>query len=182
MAGPKSDRATMAARRDRLLELLAEGKTETRAAAILREEGFPASHDSVERDVDYLAPMLREATMDNIKQMQARADKRLQDLEDDIESALINRTMSLKDRTVLALDILKSRRELRGLDEPRKTESKNLNVTVNATIQNQFLERSYGLSALQINEVFRVMDAMPRQRVSLEDCFPEQVPKKELHD
>jgi hypothetical protein len=56
MSGPKSDRAVIEARRFRLNELLAEGKTAAQAAEILRGEGFPAAHDTVERDVAKLAP------------------------------------------------------------------------------------------------------------------------------
>ena len=42
MSAPKSDTATIEARKFRLQELLAEGKTQREAAEILKGEEFPA--------------------------------------------------------------------------------------------------------------------------------------------
>jgi hypothetical protein len=55
----KSDRSTVESRRNRLLELLSEGKSEAQAAEVLRAEGYPASHDTIGRDVDALVPKWR---------------------------------------------------------------------------------------------------------------------------
>ena len=51
MSAPKSDTATVEARKHRLLELLTEGKTQKQAAKILPSEDFPANIRTVRRDV-----------------------------------------------------------------------------------------------------------------------------------
>ena len=60
MRAPKSDTATIEARRHRLLELLAEGNTQAQAADILRSEGFPASTRTIRRDVMSFAEQFKE--------------------------------------------------------------------------------------------------------------------------
>ena len=72
------------------------------------------------------------AVDDLIGQEREAAKLRLQELEDDLESTLANGTIGMKDRITLALDILKDRRELLGLDAPKKTESKNVNFNLDA--------------------------------------------------
>jgi hypothetical protein len=54
MSAPKSDKATIAARQNRLLELLAEGKTQAEASLVLYSEGFPADRITLWRDVKAL--------------------------------------------------------------------------------------------------------------------------------
>ena len=51
MSAPKSDTATIEARKNRLLELLTEGKSQTEAAEILRREDYPASLRTVQEDI-----------------------------------------------------------------------------------------------------------------------------------
>jgi DNA-binding CsgD family transcriptional regulator len=54
MSAPKSDTATIEARKFRLQELLAEGKTQREAAEILKGEEFPADVRTLRRDVTSL--------------------------------------------------------------------------------------------------------------------------------
>ena len=74
--------------------------------------------------------------------------------------------MSLKDRTILALDILKSRRELRGLDEPKKTESKNLNFHIDSNSRfHQFIEAASGLDDAQFADLLTTARAIIRKQL-----------------
>jgi hypothetical protein len=60
-----------------------------------------------------------------------------------------------------------------GLNAP--TTSITAHVDASSTqVQYRFLEHSHGLSADQIEEVFRFMDALPRRTVSIADCYPGQ--------
>lgn len=63
MTAPPSDTATIAARQSRLVELLAEGKSQTEAAEILRSEGHPASEPTITRDVRELKVGWTETTI-----------------------------------------------------------------------------------------------------------------------
>jgi hypothetical protein len=79
-----------------------------------------------EANVDFV----REKGLPHTVDAQIAADARLRGLDDDLESALENGEISMSERISLALDILKSRRDLLGLDAPRKIESHNTNVEV----------------------------------------------------
>ena len=61
---------------------------------------------------------------------------------------------------------------LLGLNAPEKRITAH--VAANTAVQYRFLEHSHGLSADQIEEVFRFMDALPRRTVSIADCYPGQ--------
>ncbi|HKV79755.1 MAG TPA: hypothetical protein VJP02_16515 [Candidatus Sulfotelmatobacter sp.] len=63
MSAPKSDTSTIEARKNRLLELLSEGKNQTDAAEILRQENYPADLRTVQRDVRSLRGQWGEANM-----------------------------------------------------------------------------------------------------------------------
>jgi hypothetical protein len=54
MSAPKSDAATIQARRHRLLELLAAGKTQSECSAILIAEGYPAHRRTLWLDIQEL--------------------------------------------------------------------------------------------------------------------------------
>lgn len=62
---------------------------------------------------------------------------------------------------------------LMGYDAPSK--SVHVNVTANTAVQYRFLERAHGLTADQIESVFKFMDALPRASVSIADCYPKQI-------
>ena len=55
---------------------------------------------------------------------------------------------------------------LMGYDAPSK--SITAHVTANTSVQYRFLEHSHGLSADQIEEVFKFMDALPRRKVTID--------------
>jgi hypothetical protein len=116
MAGPKSDKATIEARRCRLNELLAEGKTPADAAPILRAEGFPASHDAVEKDVEAMSVGWRERNAEAYGAIAAKqyaeqqADKRELD---ELRITLGATNLSPEKKIALSLDILKQRESLR---------------------------------------------------------------------
>ncbi len=55
---------------------------------------------------------------------------------------------------------------LMGYDGPSK--SVHVNVAANTAVQYRFLEHSHGLSADQIEETFRFMDALPRRKVTID--------------
>src|SRR5271154_4455875 len=74
MPGPKSDAATIEARRHRLTELLAEGSTITEAFEDLVEEGFPASRTTLWRDVVELKKDWKTA---NVKNYDALREKQM---------------------------------------------------------------------------------------------------------
>ena len=106
----KSDASTIEARRNRLIELLAEGKTEAQAAKILRAEGHPASHDTVERDVRKLAPAWRvanEAAFDEYRQNQLTL---LSELREQLE----NPALKVDRRIELSLSILDGKSNLQA--------------------------------------------------------------------
>jgi hypothetical protein len=117
MGAPKSDTATMVARRSRLLELLLEGKTEVEAAQILEDEGYPASIVTIRRDVKSLAPAWREANLDAYSE---HAQRQFQELRD-LKIALTDVGVSPKERIVLALQILDREMDLLGTKAPTKS-------------------------------------------------------------
>src|ERR1700727_4017397 len=80
MTTPKSDTATIEARRHRLLELLSEGRTEAQAAEILRKEGYPASVPTVWRDVRKLSINWRDLNQMEFEEFRGRQFEELQDL------------------------------------------------------------------------------------------------------
>ena len=126
MSGPKSDRATIAARRDRLSELLSEGKTMTEAGEILRDEGFPASHDRIEADIEALLPAWHKETLDSFSVHWSNQYIDLQQLK-----AMAHDGRIKPDRMVeLLLGILDREMRLTGTAAPTQTESKNTNVEV----------------------------------------------------
>jgi hypothetical protein len=168
MTAPRSDTATIEARRNRLLELLSEGKTEVQASSILRDEGYPASDLTVRRDVQTLAPAWREA---NLETYSAHAERQFNELVA-LKSALTDPAISKDRRIVLALQILDREMDLLGTKAPSK--SVTAHITNNTAVQYRFLEHAHGLSEGQVEEVFRFMDALPRRTVSIADCFVNQ--------
>jgi len=60
--------------------------------------------------------------------------------------------------------------KLFGLNEPERKITAHIDAT-NTTVQYRFLEHSHGLTAEQVEEVFKFMDSLPRRRVAIADCF-----------
>jgi hypothetical protein len=128
MAGPKGDAATMAARQARLLELLADGLTTAQAAPILRGEGFPASHDTVENDVEFLRGDWQKRNAEAFPLANFNMLLKLQDLE-----AMTSDPSIRPERKIQLLhDLLRTEIELRGAMPPKRSESTNLNVNLDA--------------------------------------------------
>jgi hypothetical protein len=129
MAGPKSDRVTIEARRNRLIELLSEGKTAAEAATVLRSEGFPASHDRVEADIDALLPALQRQNADDMNVYISNQYVELQALK------LACHNGSIKpDRAIeLLLGIMDREMKLLGTAAPTRSESKQTTVKVSAS-------------------------------------------------
>jgi hypothetical protein len=164
MPGTKSDRATIEARRNRLIELLSEGKTASQAAVILRGEGFPASHDRVEADIDALLPALQKQNADDMSVYASNQYIELQALK------LACHQGSIKpDRAIeLLLAIMDREMRLLGTAAPTKSESKSLNVTVDGTGRfHRFIQAAAGLSDSQLEEVLRFASAMEREPLEL---------------
>jgi hypothetical protein len=67
--------------------------------------------------------------------------------------------------------IMERQAALLGLDAPKKTESKNLNVTVNTQIQYQFLERLSGREHA-LPDIWEFIESIPRERATIADAFP----------
>jgi len=63
--------------------------------------------------------------------------------------------------------------KLLGLNAPEKRITAT--ITANTAVQYRFLEHAHGLSADQIENVFKFMDALPRVKVSIADCYPKQI-------
>jgi hypothetical protein len=62
---------------------------------------------------------------------------------------------------------------LLGLNAPEKRITAHVDAST-TQVQYRFLEHSHGLTADQIEQVFRFMDALPRRAVSIADCYPGQ--------
>ncbi len=89
-----------------------------------------------------------------------------------IEQALIEGTIPAD----VANAITRIRSEvakLLGLNAPERRITAHVDAST-TQVQYRFLEHSHGLSAEQIEEVFRFMDALPRRTVSIADCYPGQ--------
>jgi hypothetical protein len=117
MAAPKSDSATIAARKLRLVELLNEGKSEAQAAEILRGEGYPASHDTITRDVRELGKGWAAAT---VQDFAASADEQYRFLQG-LKVDLADPKIKADRRIELALSILDREMKLLGTAAPTKS-------------------------------------------------------------
>jgi len=170
---PKSDAATIEARRIRLIELLNEGKSEVEAAEMLRDEGYPGSPDTIRRDVRALAPAWRAANEQAFDEFRQKQLALLSELSEQAKNPNIK-----PDRRIeLLLSILDREIRLTGTEAPSKSIIGH--VSGNTTVQYRFLEHSHGLNEQQIEEVFAFMDSLPRRKVSIADCFPNQRPQLE---
>lgn len=124
---------------------------------------------TVKRDQEENLDYLNEQKLPDLEAQRAEARRRLQELEDDLENALTAGRMTMKDRITLALDILKDRRELLGLDAPRKTASVNTNLNLNASpemlgLYDRFLREGAGLEPSQFESAFMLLRETPRKK------------------
>jgi hypothetical protein len=159
MGGPKSDEATIQARRFRLNELLLAGKTVAEAAEVLRAEGFPASHDTVEKDEKTLAVIWRRDNAEGYAQVLSDQFLWLQELKRDLKSPSIKDG----DKISLALSILDREMDLTGTRAPSKTQSTNVNLRMDGTGDfARWRRATVGLSAAQIDTELARLTALPR--------------------
>jgi len=117
MSAPRSDTATVEARRNRLCELLADGKSEAEAAEILRQEGYPACVKTIQRDVTKLVPQWKAANAEAYEDVLARQQEELRDM----RVTLTDVSFSPKERIILALQILDREMDLWGTKAPTKS-------------------------------------------------------------
>jgi hypothetical protein len=122
MSAPKSDAATIEARKNRLLELLAEGKSQLEAAEILRREGYPADVRTVRRDVVSLKGQWGEQNMSQIEQWRDEHIAELRELREKLEYPLIRPA----EKIALALTIIREDSRIKGTAAP----SKSIHATV----------------------------------------------------
>lgn len=123
MSAPKSDTATIEARKNRLLELLTEGKTQADAAEILRLEGYPADVRTVRRDVMSLKGQWGEQNMSQFEVWRGEHIEELRDLRTKLEDPLIRPA----EKVALALAIIREDSRIKGTAAP----SKSIHATVN---------------------------------------------------
>jgi hypothetical protein len=116
MSAPKSDTATIAARQNRLLSLLAEGKTQGEAAEVLRDENYPADLRTVQRDVRSLRGQWGEQ---NMSQFEIWRDEHIAELQE-LREKLQDESIRPAERIALALKIIDQDSKLKGTAAPTK--------------------------------------------------------------
>lgn len=171
MSAPKSDTATIEARKNRLLELLAEGKSQLEAAEILRREGYPADARTVRRDVVSLKGQWGEQNMSQFEQWRDEHIAELQELRDKLEDPMIKPA----DKIALALAIIREDSKIKGTVAP----SKSITATINSNPEHSteyllFREACAGLNNDQLHEVYGFAKKLQRNWVAppIEADFP----------
>lgn len=182
MSAPKSDTATIEARKNRLLELLAEGKTQVDAAEILRVEGYPADSRTIQRDVRSLRGQWGEA---NVNQFELLREQQLREVEEDkaeLRSLREKLTDFVDPREVIewALKIIDRRDAIRqteikltGTAAPSKSISANVSVEQQVIPIEQQLEYLNAFAGLyedeRLEELDRVIGRKRTCRVVMEE-------------
>jgi hypothetical protein len=126
MSAPKSDSATVEARRSRLLELLSSGKNQVECSIILKSEGFPADRNTLWRDFAVLRTAWRGANLKDYSEMYEAHVTELQVLKAEVLSMQkegLPLTLHQVDRL---LSILELDMKLKGTQAPTKSISVNL--------------------------------------------------------
>jgi hypothetical protein len=177
MSAPKSDTATIAARQSRLVELLAEGKSQTEAAEILRSEGHPASDPTITRDVRELGPRWAAATIQDFAASASEQYIWLQGLKAD----LANPNIKADRRIELALSILDREMKLLGTAAPTKSIQAHVSSSESSPLFLKFKKATAGLSEAQLEAAFAQLASIPREAVvTVRDAswFPAPEPKQ----
>jgi hypothetical protein len=161
--GKRSTEAAIEGRRAKVVEGVAEG---LRQSDLVEELGV--SRSTIWRDLEALRTRYSDEADASFADYRKKQLEVLEMIEQAIVNGLILPDVANAWRNVRA-DISK----LLGLDAP----TKHLTARVDAggtALQYRFLERAHGLSEGQIEEVFKMMDAMPRgSRPTLEAAFKE---------
>jgi hypothetical protein len=173
MSAPKSDTATIEARKNRLLELLTKGKTQVEAAEILRVEGYPADGRTVQRDVRSLRGQWGEA---NLNQYELLREQQLREVEEDkaeLRSLREKLTGFVDPREVIewALKIIDRRDAIRqteikltGTAAPSKSISANVNVEQQVIPIEQQLEYLNAFAGLYEDERLEELDRVKARK------------------
>jgi hypothetical protein len=159
----KSDTATIEGRRNRLLELLSEGKTESQAGAILRAEGYPASHDTVERDVDALAPTWRAENASAFEQYRENQFARITAKWAEIEN---DASMSGAEKHAAWARWMKLEMDLLGTAAPSKSITAHVRTDGTGRFH-KFVQSAAGLSDAQMERVFQFAASLEREPLAM---------------
>ena len=170
MAGPKSDAATIEARRHRLTELLAEGRSVNQCFEDLVEDGFPASRTTLWRDVVELRKDWKTA---NIKNYDALREKQMGILLK-IEQALLEDLVD-PDKAKVWLAIRKDVSSLLGLDAPSRSVSVSLNMKNidDMSTGELWMNMAEGLSSERQQRVVEFIMQMQDEQVGRQTALPE---------
>jgi hypothetical protein len=170
MAGPKSDAATIEARRHRLTELLAEGRSVNQCFEDLVEDGFPASRTTLWRDVVELRKDWKTA---NIKNYDALREKQMNILLK-IEQALLEDLVD-PDKAKVWLAIRKDVSSLLGLDAPSRSVSVSLNMKNidDMSTGELWMNMAEGLSSERQQRVVEFIMQMQDEQVGRQTTLPE---------
>jgi hypothetical protein len=174
----KSDTATIESRRNRLLELLSEGKTESQAGAILRAEGYPASHDTVERDVDALAPTWRAENATAFEQYRKNQFTRISAKWVEIEN---DASMSGAEKHAAWARWMKLEMDLLGTAAPTKSIQAHVSSSESSPLFLKFKKATAGMSEAQLEQAFAELASIPREAIAtVRDAswFPVPEPKQ----
>jgi hypothetical protein len=163
MAGPKSDAATIEARRHRLTELLADGRSVNQCFDDLVQDGFPASRTTLWRDVVELRKDWKTA---NVKNYDSLREKQMSILLK-IEQALLEDLVE-PDKAKVWLAIRKDVSSLLGLDAPSRSLSvslsmKNMDDMTDGELIQKMLE---GLSHEKCQKVYAFILRMHDEQVN----------------
>lgn len=143
MSAPKSDTATIEARKNRLLELLSEGKNQTEAADILRQENYPADLRTVQRDVSSLRGQWGETNMSQYELLREQQLTRITEKWAEIDK---DQTMTGAEKHLAWSRWMKLEMDLCGTAAPTKS--------IHATVKGPQLDSLY----LDIREVLLDLD------------------------
>ncbi len=161
MSAPKSDTATIEARRNRLLELYAEGKTQRVASEILKAEGYPADVRTVRRDVkNHLEKGWREQNMNQFEQWR---DEHIAELEA-LRAKLEDPTIAPSDKIALALAIIREDSKIKGTAAPSKSISANVNVEQQVIPMEAQLEYLNAFAGLYEDERLEELDRVKARK------------------
>jgi hypothetical protein len=169
MPGPKSDAATIEARRHRLTELLADGRSVSQCFDDLVEDGFPASRTTLWRDVVELRKDWKTA---NVKNYDALREKQMGILLK-IEQALLEDLVE-PDKAKVWLAIRKDVSSLLGLDAPSRSVHMNLDMPIEDMTTGQLWENmAKGLSSERQQMVVEFILKMHEEETGVQMALPE---------
>ena len=173
MSAPKSDTSTIEARKHRLLELLAEGKSQLQAAEILRLENYPAHDRTIRRDVHSLRGQWGK---ENMNQFELIREQQLREVEEDkaeLRSLRDKLTAFVDPREVIewALKIIDRRDAIRqteikltGTAAPTKSISANMQVEQQVIPVEQQLEYLNAFAGLYEDERLEELDRVKARK------------------